>query len=238
MLVMHHTFVVKTKRRVAAASPPRHRRVLATARRSIGNNAAVCVAATACVASLQPRALHRCNRERLNSFCTVCIIRCSGERQQITSTMVDYGIANGDTSMCGRAAPFLANMCALIADICAPFPRTSYLSTANLAPFSLNCTRTAEIRTLNFAVARAGLALSRCRLQSPCAKSSRVPPHRRSGSARSPRPIAAPGSRSAGQALPSLESGLGSPRPHLHWDWAHPAHICTGTGLVSRTSAP
>ena len=21
---------------------------------------------------------------------------------------------------------------------------------------------------------------------------------------------------------------LGSPRPHLHRDWAHPAHICTG----------
>ena len=22
------------------------------------------------------------------------------------------------------------------------------------------------------------------------------------------------------------------PRPHLHRDWAHPAHICTGTGLA------
>ena len=24
----------------------------------------------------------------------------------------------------------------------------------------------------------------------------------------------------------------GPPRPHLHRDWAHPAHICTGTGLT------
>jgi hypothetical protein len=44
--------------------------------------------------------------------------------------------------------------------------------------------------------------------------------------------------------------GLGSPRPHLHWgrgsflphlrrDWARPAHICAGTGLVPPTlSAP
>jgi hypothetical protein len=24
--------------------------------------------------------------------------------------------------------------------------------------------------------------------------------------------------------------GLGSPLPHLHWDWAHPCHICPGTG--------
>ncbi len=26
--------------------------------------------------------------------------------------------------------------------------------------------------------------------------------------------------------------GLGSPRPHLHRDWAHPAHICTAAGLT------
>jgi hypothetical protein len=49
---------------------------------------------------------------------------------------------------------------------------------------------------------------------------------------------AAPGTRSAGQALPSLESGLGSPRPHLHRDWAHPAHICTGTCFVRASAAP
>ena len=32
--------------------------------------------------------------------------------------------------------------------------------------------------------------------------------------------------------------GLGSPRPHLRRDWAHPCHICTGTGLTPATSAP
>ena len=32
--------------------------------------------------------------------------------------------------------------------------------------------------------------------------------------------------------------GLGSPLPHLHWDWAHPCHICTWTGLTPATSAP
>jgi hypothetical protein len=152
--------------------------------------------------------------------------------------MVDYGIANGDTSMCGRAAPFLADMFALIGDICTPFPRNSHLSTTKLAPFSLNCTRTAELRTLNFAVARAGLALSRCRLQSPCAKSSRVRAHSARGLGSLTPPTAAPGTRSAGQALPSLEPGLGSPCPHLHQDWAHPAHICAGAGLIPRTSAP
>ncbi len=26
--------------------------------------------------------------------------------------------------------------------------------------------------------------------------------------------------------------------PHLHRDWAHPCHICTGTGLTPATSAP
>jgi hypothetical protein len=29
-------------------------------------------------------------------------------------------------------------------------------------------------------------------------------------------------------APPTL--GLGSPLPHLHRDWAHPCHICTGLG--------
>ena len=127
--------------------------------------------------------------------------------------MVDYGIANGDTSMCGRAAPFLANMCALIGDICAPFPRNSHLSTAKLAPFSLNCARTAEIRTRNFAVARAGLAPSRCRLQSPCAKSSRVRPHSARGL--TPRTSA---------------PGLGSPRPQLHRDLLCPSERCAAAG--------
>jgi hypothetical protein len=28
---------------------------------------------------------------------------------------------------------------------------------------------------------------------------------------------------------PTSAPRLGSPRPHLHRDWAHPAHICTGT---------
>jgi hypothetical protein len=27
------------------------------------------------------------------------------------------------------------------------------------------------------------------------------------------------------------------PCPHLHWDWPHPRHICTGTGLTPATSA-
>ena len=27
----------------------------------------------------------------------------------------------------------------------------------------------------------------------------------------------------------SSAPGLGSPLPHLHRDWAHPCHICTGT---------
>ncbi len=29
-----------------------------------------------------------------------------------------------------------------------------------------------------------------------------------------------------------------NPRPHLRRDWAHPAHICAGTGLTPPTSAP
>ena len=32
---------------------------------------------------------------------------------------------------------------------------------------------------------------------------------------------------------PTSAQGLGSPRPHLRRDWAHPAHICAGTGLAS-----
>ena len=32
--------------------------------------------------------------------------------------------------------------------------------------------------------------------------------------------------------------GLGSPLPHLRWDWAHSFHICAGTGLTASTSAP
>jgi hypothetical protein len=30
--------------------------------------------------------------------------------------------------------------------------------------------------------------------------------------------------------------GLGPPLPHLHRDWAHPCHICTGTGFTPATS--
>jgi hypothetical protein len=32
--------------------------------------------------------------------------------------------------------------------------------------------------------------------------------------------------------------GLGSSLPHLRRDWAHPCHICAGTGLTPPTSAP
>ena len=28
------------------------------------------------------------------------------------------------------------------------------------------------------------------------------------------------------------------PLPHLHWRWAHPSHICVGTGLTPAISAP
>ena len=41
-----------------------------------------------------------------------------------------------------------------------------------------------------------------------------------------------------GAAPATSASGLGSPLPHLHRDWAHPCHICTGTGLAPATSAP
>jgi hypothetical protein len=32
--------------------------------------------------------------------------------------------------------------------------------------------------------------------------------------------------------LPLSAPGLGSPLPRLHRDWAHPCHVCTGTGLT------
>jgi hypothetical protein len=35
--------------------------------------------------------------------------------------------------------------------------------------------------------------------------------------------------------LPTSAPGLGL--PHLHRDWAHPVHICTGTALTATTSA-
>jgi hypothetical protein len=41
-----------------------------------------------------------------------------------------------------------------------------------------------------------------------------------------------------GLAPPTSALGLGSPLPHLHWDWARPSHICTGTGLTPATSSP
>jgi hypothetical protein len=49
-------------------------------------------------------------------------------------------------------------------------------------------------------------------------------------------PSSAPGADPAhicagtGLTLPTSAPGLGSPRPHPHRDWAHPAHIHTGTG--------
>jgi hypothetical protein len=33
-------------------------------------------------------------------------------------------------------------------------------------------------------------------------------------------------------------AGTGLPLPHLRRDWAHPCHICAGTGLTPATSAP
>ena len=35
-----------------------------------------------------------------------------------------------------------------------------------------------------------------------------------------------------------MTPGLGATLPRLHRDWAHPSHICTGTGLTPPTSAP
>jgi hypothetical protein len=37
---------------------------------------------------------------------------------------------------------------------------------------------------------------------------------------------------------PTSSPGLGSPLPHLRRDWAHPDHICAGTGRTPTTSAP
>ena len=36
----------------------------------------------------------------------------------------------------------------------------------------------------------------------------------------------------------TAQARRGSTRPHLRCGWAHPAHICTGTGLTPPTSAP
>ena len=38
--------------------------------------------------------------------------------------------------------------------------------------------------------------------------------------------------------MPTSAPGLGSPRPHLHSEWAHACHICTGTGRTPAASAP
>ena len=38
-----------------------------------------------------------------------------------------------------------------------------------------------------------------------------------------------------GLAAATTAPGLGSPLPYLHRDWAHPCHICTGTGAHLRT---
>ena len=46
------------------------------------------------------------------------------------------------------------------------------------------------------------------------------------------------GAPGLGSPPPTSAPSLGSPRPHLHRDWAHPAHICTGIGLTPPTSAP
>jgi hypothetical protein len=45
-------------------------------------------------------------------------------------------------------------------------------------------------------------------------------------------------STSACTCEPTSALGLGSPLPHLRRDWAHPCHICAGTGLTPATSAP
>ena len=39
-------------------------------------------------------------------------------------------------------------------------------------------------------------------------------------------------------SAPPPRRDTGSPLPHLRRDWAHPAHICAGTGLAHPTSAP
>jgi hypothetical protein len=51
----------------------------------------------------------------------------------------------------------------------------------------------------------------------------------------SPLPTPAPGlALTRGTSAPEL----GPPCPHLHRDWVHLCHICTGTGLAPPTSAP
>ena len=52
----------------------------------------------------------------------------------------------------------------------------------------------------------------------------------------SPPATSAPGW--TGLARPTSAPGLGPPLPHLRRDWAHPAHLCTGTGLTPPTTAP
>ncbi len=44
--------------------------------------------------------------------------------------------------------------------------------------------------------------------------------------------------REKNDEIENLETMVRASRPHLHRDWAHPAHICTGTGLTPATSAP
>jgi hypothetical protein len=44
--------------------------------------------------------------------------------------------------------------------------------------------------------------------------------------------------RSGGLIPPTPAPGLGPPLPHLHWDWAHPCHRCTGAELAPATPAP
>jgi hypothetical protein len=61
----------------------------------------------------------------------------------------------------------------------------------------------------------------------------------RSGATCAPPQLCNPPTSAPGLGTPSTSApGLGSPRPHLHRDWAHPAHICTGAGLTPPTSAP
>ena len=44
--------------------------------------------------------------------------------------------------------------------------------------------------------------------------------------------------RIVARAAATSALGLGSPLPHLRRDWAHPCHICAGTGPTPATSAP
>jgi hypothetical protein len=46
------------------------------------------------------------------------------------------------------------------------------------------------------------------------------------------------GSLSPAQSVRATSApGLGPPLPHLHGDWAHRGHVCTGTGPIRATSA-